>query len=105
MSNGSTRGELCHQLRQRAVETVTAQYDGSGDSGQIEDPDFGSVEVPQGLSTAVHNLFYDLLEEHYGGWEINEGSFGQFVWNVKGDEITLEHNTRTESYETEERVL
>lgn len=105
MSDASVRTELCRQLRQLGVETVTAEYDGSGDSGQIGDPEFGSVELPPGLGTAVQDLFYDLLEEHYAGWEINEGSFGRFEWDVKQDTINLVHNARIESCETEEREL
>ncbi len=103
MSNGSGRRELYQKLRKLGVKTVTAQYDGCGDSGQIEDPEFGPVEVPPALVRAVHDLFYDLLEAHYAGWEINEGSFGQFEWDLGADSIALEHSTRT--YETEEQVL
>ncbi len=99
----STRSEVLEKLRQLGVQTVMAPYDGCGDSGQIETPDFGSVEVPGALVTAVQDLFYDFLEEFYGGWEINEGSFGTFEWDLKADRINLEHSTRT--YDTEEREL
>jgi hypothetical protein len=105
MSAKSTRAELLQQLRELGVESVTAEYDGSGDSGQIENPEFGPVEVPTALTTAVQDLFYDLLGELYGGWEINEGSFGQFIWNVREDNINLVYNGRIETYSTEERRL
>ena len=105
MSDPSVRAELRAQLRQLGVETVTAEYDGYGDSGQINDSDFGSSKVPPSSASAVQDLFYDLLEEHYAGWEINEGSFGQFVWDVKADSINLVHNMRIEETETEEQML
>jgi hypothetical protein len=104
-SVASTRSEVLEQLRQLGVETVTAEYDGAGDSGQIENPECGSVEVPHALTTAVQDLFYELLEQFYGGWEINEGSFGQFIWNVREDNINLVYNGRIETYSTEERRL
>jgi hypothetical protein len=104
MSN-ITRAELVTQLRKLGIETVTADYDGSGDSGQIEEPEFGSRKVPGELATAVQDLFYNLLEEHYGGWEISGGSFGQFVLDVTTDSIKLEHNICVEEVETEEQVL
>lgn len=104
MSN-VTRSELAERLRQLGVETVTAEYDGSGDEGQIEEPEFGSSKVSRDMVVAVEDLFYDVLEEHYGGWEINEGSFGQFRWDVHADGINLVHNTRIEEFETEEQVL
>lgn len=99
------RTELAQQLRQLGVEMVTAEYDGSGDSGQIEDPDFGSKKAPASLVTAVQDLFYDLLEEHYAGWEINDGSFGEFRWDVRADSINLVHNMRIEEIEREEQTL
>ena len=105
MNEPSNRAELRTQLQQLSVKTVTAEYDGEGDNGQIEDPNFGSVEVSDNLKNAAQDLFYDLLEDHYAGWEINEGSFGEFVWNVMADTIQLIHNNRYESVETEERTL
>jgi hypothetical protein len=103
--SAATRSELAEQLRQLGVETVTADYDGSGDSGQIEEPEFGSSKVSRDLAIAVQDLFYDVLEEQYGGWEINEGSFGQFSWDIKADRINLVHNMRIEETETEEQTL
>lgn len=101
----STRSELLEQLRELGVETVTAEYDGSGDEGQIGTPEGGSVSLPHELAMAVEELFYGVLEELYAGWENNEGGFGQFVWNVQADKIHLAHSTRFESYDTEERDL
>jgi hypothetical protein len=98
-----SRTELRKRLRKHRVETVTAEYDGSGDSGQVGDPTFEPVGAFDGLATDVQHLFYELLEDLYGGWEINEGSFGQFVWNVSEDRITLLHTARIES--TEEQDL
>lgn len=95
-----TRAELVQQLRKLGVEMVTAEYNGEGDSGQVEDPEFGSSKVPRNIAFAVQDLFYAVLEDEYGGWEINEGSFGQFEWNVTDDQIHLSHSTR--SWDTEE---
>jgi len=105
MNEPSTRAELHAQLQKLGVETVTAEYDGEGDDGQVGNPNFGSLEASDDLKKPVRELFYEILEEHYGGWEINEGSFGEFVWNVTADTIHLIHNNRFESVETEERTL
>jgi len=102
---GGARSELCRQLRQLGVEIVTAEYDGSGDEGQIDVPEFGGAKVPDALAMAVQDLFYDILGDLYRGWEDNEGAFGQFEWDVKQDRINLVHNARMESWETEEQVL
>jgi hypothetical protein len=105
MSGQSVRSDLLQQLRQLGVETVTAEYDGAGDEGQIETPEFGSSEVSDEIVRAVESLFYELLEQLYGGWEDNEGACGQFTWNVENDKIHLVHHTRQEAYETEEQNL
>jgi hypothetical protein len=105
MSTESTRSELLQQLRELGVESVTAEYNGSRDEGQIETPEFGPTEVPDDVVTAAEHLFYELLERLYGGWEDNEGAFGHFRWDVGNDRVNLVHNTWTESYETEEQNL
>jgi len=99
------RTELAEQLRQLGVETVTAEYKGYADQGCIETLEFGPVQAPPAVAAAVEDLFYDVLGKMYGGWQNNEGAFGQFTWNVRGDRIDLVHNIRTESYETEEQQL
>ncbi len=95
----SSRVELLKKLRKLGIETVTADYDGLGDRGQIEDPQFGSNNVPPETEKAVLDLFYDLLEEEHLGWEINEGSYGSFEWDIKADVIRLGHIQRSEEYE------
>jgi hypothetical protein len=105
MSAKGTRAELLQHLQKLGVETVTAEYNGSGDEGQIETPEFEPVEVPHDVVMAVENLFYGILGELYGGWEINEGSFGQIVWDVREDRINLVYNGRIESVHTEVRTL
>jgi len=101
----STRAEVRNQLRQLGVEVATARYDGSGDEGWVEAPGFGLIEVPPDLRTTVEDLFYELLEENYGGWENNEGAFGEFVWDVKSDRIDVVHNSRFEAWNSEARAL
>jgi hypothetical protein len=106
-------------LLQLGITEVFAEYDGSGDSGQIETPVFLSGQAPPDeeepikravpvtaeTSEKVLDLFYKLLEEKYAGWEINEGSYGQFEWDLATDKIQLTHNMRIESVETYEDEL
>jgi hypothetical protein len=98
-----SRAELVRQLQELGADKVTAAYDGCGDSGQIESPNFWGVEIAHDLVTAVEALFYDYLEELYGGWELNEGSYGIFEWDLRADKISLAHTMRMD--ETEEREL
>src|SRR3546814_12907225 len=98
-------------------------FDGSGDSGQIEDIqahagdqladipttpveiarlDFHATEperLTEPLSEAIETLAYAFLEQTHGGWENNEGAFGEFVFDVAGETITLDYNERVETSE------
>lgn len=119
---------------------VRAYYDGSSDSGCIEevsavtgknqpvrlkeceisipcvedrwnqDLKRWSKTEPQekvlSLNEVFMDLAYDHLEYNYGGWEINEGSFGDVIFHFTGGGgllVKIEHNYRIETTEYEER--
>lgn len=103
-------------LAEAGIHCVTVDYDGSGDSGQIEnieacDADNERIPFPSdpriqlastnpgcpltelSLEAAVETLAWDYLEIHLG-WENNDGAFGTFVFDVPAQLVTLEHNER-----------
>ena len=107
---------LFDALAEAGIHRVTVDYDGSGDSGQIENVevwDARNERIPfplevmiqlvsenpdhllpaQKIESAVETLAWDYLEIYYG-WENNDGAFGTFVFNVPDRTITLEHNER-----------
>ena len=138
----STKELVFDALKQSQVREVIVDFDGSGDSGQINDVLYKKgVGKKEGVSDdtldnleikgaqVVHStqwdkvksqwvkvmkqatlrelieqLCYDLLEANHGGWEINEGSFGEFHLMVKDNTIELTYNERVESYNTEEET-
>ena len=72
-------------------KTATISFNGSGDSGYIEDSiyftngrinisDFGKLE----------DYLYDMLENALPGWEINDGSQGTFTIDLEQGTINLE---------------
>lgn len=101
------------------IATVTVTFDGFGDSGQIEsiearDADNISIPLPDqtiaivailwgrpesevrsmSVSEAIEHLVYDALSQTHGGWENNEGAYGEFVFDVPAQEIRLDYNER-----------
>ena len=114
-------------LAAAAIISVVVTFDGYGDSGQIESIDArdarGEVAVPYAEVTiasatydaevehkamscrdAIEVLAYDLLNATYGGWENNDGAFGEFTFGVAARSITLDYNgryTAVESYSHE----
>jgi hypothetical protein len=107
-------------LSDNDVEFVTVSFDGSGDDGQLEGNDLpaniknivvegakisqGSVWSSAGtekkyksnptVDEIVDSLCYEVLESLYGGWENNDGAFGQFLFSVKDRSVRLEYNAR-----------
>ena len=45
-------------------------------------------------SEAIETLGYDCLEEDHGGWENNDGAYGEFTFDVAERTITLDYNER-----------
>ena len=110
-------------LAPAGITRVTVTFDGGGDSGQIEAVDAFCGEetaaLPDGEVTlsrrsyrsddvelvalsvpeAIEDLCYALLGQEHGGWENNEGGYGEFVFDVTADRIDLDMNIRIETSE------
>ena len=119
----SNKAALFEALAAAGIHTVTISFDGSGDSGQIEsidgsDADNEPVELPEakidfkgvqfeGPSVVdeqrtaheiVEAMAYAFLEMTHDGWEIDDGAYGEFTFDVAERRITLDYNERfTES--------
>lgn len=106
-------------LKQYNIEKVVLEYNGSGDDGQIESttalngndeveiPDINDIENHYdvwcsvegnmtksrrgSLTDLIEQLAFSVLCRTYGGWEINDGSYGQITINQDGSGV-IEHN-------------
>ena len=111
---------LINFCKLNGVEEWTIKYSGSGDSGCIDECildekhkklemnmnlcDACDIEVMKPLEEVIEEFCYDALETHHGGWEINEGANGEFIYKDKKIEHTHnraveEHITTNETYE------
>lgn len=101
---------LAGKLKSIGVASVQVEYDGCGDSGQIEDVvclDAESKPVALTGKTPVtidqlSDLFYDLIEARHPGWENNDGACGELAWVLETDTLTHTHNDRFTGYYTAE---
>jgi hypothetical protein len=119
---------LFDTLEAAGITSVHVTFDGSGDSGQIEE--IGAVsgdqprDFPAGMVIlgraywgrseadlvecsvyqAVETLAYDFLEETHSGWENNAGAYGEFAFDVAGRSITLDYNERFEDSEYTQHI-
>ena len=88
--------ELKENPEFNGISELTLKYDGGGDSGYIE----GSFDSGESVSASIENWCYERLENMYGGWEINEGSSGNFEFDLKNNMITLYHTSNYDESES-----
>lgn len=74
---------------------VRIDYNGSGDSGYVEDQ-YQSQNKKGDVPAGIEDICYELLED-FGGWEINEGSQGNIT--LTKDSININHQWNTEESE------
>jgi hypothetical protein len=101
LDNGEDIKEIFNTLDESDEDyddILTLSYNGSGDSGYIESEFDEGGDVP----SDVENFCYRKLESHFGGWEINEGSDGRFIFDRNNKTITLEHANNIERNESDE---
>lgn len=114
---------LFDALAAAGITAVVVNFDGYGDSGQIESIDArdaeGEVALPEStieigspgegdatqhvampVREAIEELAYDLLRDTHAGWENNDGAFGEFTFDVAARTISLDHNERYTAIES-----
>lgn len=114
---------LFDTLAAAGITSVVVTFDGAGDSGQMNEIDARAGEIAAELpavaveiatpawdgtgldrrcvpiAEAIEALAYEFLEDTHGGWEINEGAFGEFTFDVAARSIQLDYNERIETSE------
>jgi hypothetical protein len=117
-ANAFNKAAVFEALSVAGISTVIVEFDGEGDSGQIESVTASAgdthvvppatelrlkraswqseslTEVNTPLPEAIETLCYGYLEQYQGGWENNDGAFGSFTFDVAGRTIELEFNGR-----------
>jgi len=109
---------LFDTLAKHGIAAVIVQFDGCGDSGQVEDIEVQGADRPADLPSgmieiadvswgdlnirrkticvreAIECLVYDFLRATHCGWENNDGAYGTFTFDVGKRTILLEFNER-----------
>ena len=117
------KDRLFDGLMAAGITHVTVTFDGAGASGQIESigawsgetaVDFPATEIEYAaltwddpevemrslsLEDVVEQLAYDFLSDTHGGWENNDGAYGEFCFDARARCIHLEFNERFTSSE------
>ena len=118
-ANKLNKAAVFDALAAAGIASVTVEFDGEGDSGQIGEINARAAgDLPaslpktpvtlhraswrsdtlstteQTLAEAVETLSYEYLEQEQGGWENNDGAYGFFEFDVAKRAIHLEFNGR-----------
>ena len=70
---------------------LVLKYNGGGDSGYIE----SDFENGERSPDEVEEWCYQQLQDNFGGWEINEGSQGEFQFDFNEKTVILQHTYNT----------
>jgi hypothetical protein len=87
---------LFDQLHEKNVSEGYVDFSGGGDSGDCNGFAYGDFQGQINLDDKIVDFMYGQLESHMGGWEINEGSQGRFVFNNESKDIILEFQENQE---------
>lgn len=112
MSNESIKRraeDLRTRLMAQGIISVCVQYDGYADEGFLDmieglDADERGVELDRADRDKLHDVFYDLLEQRFAGWENDSGACGTFTWHLPSNALTHVHDARYETYDRTEVV-
>jgi hypothetical protein len=96
-------------LKDRGVKKIRVTYEGSGDSGAIEDVDYYDKEddehycIQLGITDSQHddiqNLAYPMLDG-IEDWYNNEGGYGSIYIDLDEFTYNIENNIRVTEVET-----
>jgi hypothetical protein len=109
------KSALFDALAAAAIQTVVIEFDGCGDSGQLEnitglDAENAQIALPEqnieirevqfegprtlvvkrSVRDVLETLAYDFLEQTHDGWENGDGGHGEFTFDVASRSITLD---------------
>jgi hypothetical protein len=119
----ANKAALFDALTRAGITKVVVNFDGYGDSGQVEridvqageaeaklpkdqieliEPVYGDQEKVERsthtVTDAIETLVYAFLEETHSGWENDGGAYGEFTFDVGNRTIALDYSERyTES--------
>lgn len=83
--------DLINKYKEEYGGWIILTYDGSGDSGQINDDYESEKESSTGVNSDIESIAYEALDVNYSGWENNEGSRGEIIIDFDSKTIVVKH--------------
>jgi hypothetical protein len=93
--------ESMRELFDNGNDKIKVDFSGGGDSGYIESTGYTSDDNQIDIPATIEDELYRVLEDVQSGWEINEGSQGDFLIDCPATKIYVNFGL---NYEKEERL-
>jgi hypothetical protein len=93
--------ESMRELFDNGNDKIKVDFSGGGDSGYIESTGYNSDNNQIDIPATIEDELYRALESVQSGWEINEGSQGDFLIDCTSTKIYVNFGL---NYEKEERL-
>ena len=93
--------ESMRELFDNGNDKIKVDFSGGGDSGYIESTGYNSDDNQIDIPATIEDELYRVLESVQSGWEINEGSQGDFLIDCSATKIYVNFGL---NYEKEERL-
>ncbi len=96
-------------LKDRNVDKIIISYEGSGDSGCVEDCRYfndddefnlNDLSISNDFHESIKDLASESLLDKIEDWWNNDGGYGDLVIDLKDNSYTIENNIRYTDYET-----
>jgi hypothetical protein len=97
-----------HRGKELSEPKLVVKGSFTGKTHEWDDKKKTFVEVGGGegkVRDIVEQVCYDKLQASHGGWEINEGSYGTFHFDVLNRKVNLEYNERIEEVRSSEETF
>jgi hypothetical protein len=102
--------EFVEMFNRKKIKQITANYNGSGDSGeinqiQIDGEDMNIDRTTNQDEKLIDGTLYEYLERAFSGWEIDDGSRGEITIYKPYDEtivIDISHSWKLKEMEESE---
>lgn len=101
--NLGENSEVVAIMKQNEYEEIEFRYNGGGDSGELESVKVNSIDDQiynwerDNDKSVIYQKAYDLLENAFSGWEIDDGSSGTIYMFANGSYV-IEHEWYTREF-------
>lgn len=104
------KNALLNELSRHGIVSAVIEYDGEGDSGQIEGlAAFGASDQLIALARPLHDQIeefaWEVLAAHHDGFENNDGGYGDIAIDVTKRTVVRNHNARFSGWKRQRRSL